>query len=235
MAPFSAFPDRRVEAEWLDELPPRDARAVRARRDLGRINALMANPRRLSRLLAPRLGAHARIADLGAGDGSVMLAVARRLKRPGIEVTLVDRAPAVPDATLHAFRALGWKAALAAEDAFAFLRRPGVRLDAIVANLFLHHFDERRLGELLALAAARAPRFIACEPRRSAPALAASRLVGLLGCNDVTRHDAVASVRAGFRGQELSSAWPRHPAWQLREGRAWPFGHVFLAERHAAR
>jgi SAM-dependent methyltransferase len=235
MAPFFALPERLVEAEWLDGLPPADARAMRSRRDLARINALMANPRRLARRLASRLGAGASIADLGAGDGGVMLALARRLKQPGIDLTLVDRAPAVSEDTLLAFRALGWRAAPAAEDAFAFLARPGGRLDAIVANLFLHHFDSRRLRRLLELAAARAPLFVACEPRRSAVALAGSRLVGLLGCNEVTRHDAVSSVRAGFRAQELSSAWPRDPAWRLREGFAWPFGHCFLAERDAAR
>ena len=50
--------------------------------------------------------------------------------------------------------------------------------------------------------------FVACEPRRSAFALLGARMVFALGANDVTRHDAVASVRAGFRGRELSGLWP---------------------------
>jgi hypothetical protein len=114
---------------------------------------------------------------------------------------------------------------------FEFLQHPGKSLDAIVANLFLHHLDSGSLRRLLALAAVRAPLFIACEPRRSAPALWASRLVGLIGCNDVTRHDAVISVRAGFAGRELSALWPADGGWFLIEKAAPPFSHVFVARR----
>ena len=42
-------------------------------------------------------------------------------------------------------------------------------------------------------------------------------------------HDAVASVRAGFRGRELSDLWPMDRAWTLRERGAFPFTHAFFA------
>jgi hypothetical protein len=48
----------------------------------------------------------------------------------------------------------------------------------------------------------------------------------------VTRHDAVASVRAGFTGHELSRLWP-DGNWRLREELALPFTHVFSAGRDA--
>ena len=62
--------------------------------------------------------------------------------------------------------------------------------DATVANLFLHHFREGELAHLLNLAAQQTKRFIACEPRRSRTALAGASLLRLIGCNDVTVHDA---------------------------------------------
>jgi hypothetical protein len=228
-------PARVLEPEWLDELPADDRRARRSRADLRRINFLMGNARLLARVLGAHLPAAGalRIADLGAGDGSVMLRVARRLGRPGVEVTLVDRAPACPPALIGDFSEIGWKAQIAAADIFDFLSRPGPRFDAIVANLFLHHFEGRQLDRLLALAAAKAPLLIACEPRRSGFALQASRLLWLLGCNDVTRHDAVVSVRAGFRGDELSRAWPRASGRTLLERPAPPFSHLFVAKRNA--
>lgn len=218
--------NRVLEPEWLDALAPSDARAERSRRDLRRINALMGNARHLAQALEDAVC----IADLGAGDGSVMLAVARRLQRPGVEVTLVDRAvyPLSP-----AFSALGWKAAAVRADAYEFLGRRGPRFDAIMANLFLHHFSGDALRRLLERIAARTALFVACEPRRSAFALQASRLVGILGCNDVTRHDAVVSVRAGFAGTELSQLWPREWGWRITEKEAWPFTHLFIAERDA--
>jgi hypothetical protein len=63
--------------------------------------------------------------------------------------------------------------------------------------------------------------------------LAGSHLLGLIGCNDVTRHDAVLSVHAGFRGTELSELWreAQPDGWTLRESAAGPFGHLFSASR----
>lgn len=225
---------RSLEPEWLDTLGPGDPRAVRSRADLRRVNALMGNARLLARGLAAHLRPYGalRIADLGSGDGAVMLAVARRLKRPGVELLLVDRAPVVRDEGLHAFEDHGWTARAHEADALEFLEAPA-RFGAIVVNLFLHHLDPGRLAALLRLAAARTDLFVACEPARTGIALAGSRLLGLIGCNDVTRHDAVASVRAGFRGRELSSAWPRESGWHLDERPAWPFSHLFVARRRA--
>ena len=218
---------RVLEPEWLDALPPDDTRAQRSRADLRRVNRLMGNARHVARAL----GEATRVADLGAGDGSFMHSVAKRLARPGVEVVLVDRAAAM-DA--ERFAPLQWKAASVVEDVYAFLSRPGPRFDAMVANLFLHHFETERLRRLLELIARRTQLFVACEPRRCGLALRASGLLGLIGCNDVTRHDALVSVRAGFRDHELSALWPRHDGWLLAEGAARPFGHIFVARHDAA-
>jgi hypothetical protein len=102
-----------------------------------------------------------------------------------------------------------------------------------ICNLFLHHFDDAALALLLALAAPCTPLFAACEPRRGALARAGSRFLWAIGCNDVSRHDAVVSVRAGFRGAELSALWPRE-GWTLRERPAGLFTHCFVATRARA-
>jgi hypothetical protein len=112
-----------------------------------------------------------------------------------------------------------------------FENLPNLSPDIITANLFLHHLDNQALARLLALAAGQAAAFVACEPRRSRFAAAGAHLVLALGANDVTRHDAVASVRAGFNGCELSALWPQ--GWLMEERGAFPFTHLFTA-RHAA-
>jgi SAM-dependent methyltransferase len=223
---------RRVEPEWLDELPAEDPRAVRSRRDLRRINALMGNARIVAgemRRAYPH-GAR-RVAEIGAGDGVLAAGLAPFLGKHA-HLTLVDRQDLVSAATREAIAARGVEARVVRADVFDWLQRDGEGpLDAIVANLFLHHFARERLTELLRLVARRARLFIACEPRRSALALAGSRLLGVIGCNDVTRHDAVASVRAGFRGRELRASWPDEPGWTLTEHARAPFSHCFVARR----
>lgn len=224
--------ERRVEPEWLDQLPADDARAMRSRRDLKRVNALMANAGivagELKTALPEGIG---HIAEIGAGDGGFAERLARSLPRPsaGATFTLLDRQAIVAQPTRDALAERGWGARPAQADVFDWLRDDHLpRFDAIVANLFLHHFPPDSLRELLELVARRTRCFIACEPRRSEFALLGSRLLGLAGCNDVTRHDAVVSVRAGFRDRELASLWPRG-GWKLGEGARGLFSHCFVA------
>ena len=101
----------------------------------------------------------------------------------------------------------------------------------LVANLFLHHFSAPRLAELCNLAARHAQILVAIEPRRSTWALVFSHLVGLIGCNRVTRHDAPVSVRAGFHGGELSQSWSGDGEWSLEERAVGLFSHLFIARR----
>jgi SAM-dependent methyltransferase len=227
---------RRVEPEWLDTLRPDDPRAVRARRDLRRVNAWMMQSGIMARLLL-RSCAPARprqMLDLGCGDGTFMLRVARQLAPhwPYVTVILVDRQNIVSPDTRRAFRALQWRVEPVAADVFDYLERSDAsQLDVMTVNLFLHHFRQQELERLLELAAQRTRLFIACEPRRTATALLASRMLWAIGCDDVTRHDAAISVQAGFRGRELSTLWPNRDAWDLDEHPAKLFTHCFVARR----
>lgn len=226
--------ERLVQPEWLDELPAADARAVRARKDLLRINLWMGNIGILVRTLRSAFPGRApgRLVELGAGDGRVLCRVAARLPREwkGTSVLLLDRQVLVLPQVLQTFAQLGWRLETLKADALEWLRQPvGEVWGAMVANLFLHHFAKAQLAELLSLAAKRTQVFIAIEPRRSRWALASSRLVGLIGCNAVTRYDARVSVRAGFAGRELSALWPGGNHWRLEERPAGSFSHLFVA------
>jgi len=229
---------RVIEAEILDGMADDDPRAVGVRNDLRWINVIMRQTRHLARAMlryypgdAPR-----NILDLGSGDGMQMLQVARRLSRHwhGVTVLLLDRHNIVEPKTIEAFDALGWRAMPLACDVFQVLERsPAPEADIICANLFLHHFDGPTLSRLMAQAARRAKLFVACEPRRAQVGITCSDLSWLIGCNEITRHDAVASVRAGFRSKELTALWPDRQRWQVHEWRASLFTHGFAAVRQS--
>jgi hypothetical protein len=226
---------RRVEPEMLDHLPETDPRAIRSRQDLRRINWIMAAQSILCRGIdtATRGRPPRQIIELGAGDGTLLLRVAQRraAKWPGVEATVVDRQDLVSSNTREGFVTLGWKLRVVTRDVFDWLdETPSVPHDLLFANLFLHHFAGDALARLLFGIAARSTAFVACEPRRAAMALFGGHLLGLLGCNAVTRNDAVLSVHAGFRDAELTSVWPK-ARWQIDEFPAGLFTHCFLANR----
>lgn len=233
----SAFPQRVVEPELLDTLVEHDPRARRSRRDLQRLNRLMASRRIVMRAIgSTTLGDGPReILELGAGDGTFMLRLAQALgaRWPGSHATLLDRLDLVDAATSAAMHDTGWRVDTNYVDVMDWAAQVAPHTShLILANLFLHHFEETPLRALFHAIAQRTDCFVACEPRRGRRPLLASRLVGLIGCNDVTRADAVASVRAGFCGSELSNLWPIGDGrWQLREYPAGAFSHCFVAER----
>jgi hypothetical protein len=226
--------NRVIQPELLDQLPPDDPRAMWSRHDLRRINAWMRNHAIMARTLRTALDRYApgQITDLGAGDGHFLVRVARKVSSrwPEVNVTLLDNRKIASLQTLSAFETLGWRAEAVAADVFDWLTT--VRgLDVVVANLFLHHFEDAKLAELFRTVAGRARLFIAIEPLRSPWPLFWCRWLWAIGCNSVTRYDAAVSVRAGFMGRELSVLWPADPGWELTERRAGAFSHLFVARR----
>jgi hypothetical protein len=235
---MSGLAIRRLTPERLDALPPTDRRAIGSRRDLALLNRIMWQDATIAGVLRAGASMPPRtILELGAGDGTLMLRVARRLAPtwPHVAVTLLDRQDLVTAATRAAFIGLGWQVETIQADVFDMLTAASPNVyDAIIANLFLHHFEGAALRSLLASAASRTPLFAAAEPRRAALALAGSLMIWALGCNDVSRHDARVSVEAGFKDRELSEAWPTGEAWSLDERRIGPFTHLFSARREAS-
>ena len=236
---------RVVGTETLDHLAADDPVARRSRRDLVRVHRAMATRSIVIRgwqaLVSPeRARAPLKILEIGAGDGTLLLGVARSLAPawPQVQLTLLDRQDIVSAETLASFSDHGWSAKVEVADALEWAAQAaGVapRWDLITTTLVLHHVEGRQLDSLLAGVASSANRFFACEPRRAWLALAGSHLVGAIGANAVTREDAVLSVHAGFRASEITARWPRGDMdWQCGEFAAGLFSHCFSARRRGA-
>lgn len=231
---------RIVRPEWLDELSESDPRAVESRRDLRRVNAWMGHVGIITRALRSAFpeNAPSSVVELGAGDGSVMLRVARRLAPEwgAVRVTLVDRQTSAAPEVVDQLNELGWTVSIVQAEIREWLAQAGRESGGVMlANLVLHHFSFAELAGIFRSSAAQCGAFVAAEPRRSRVALLAARSIGAIGCNAVSRHDGPLSVRAGFSGRELSRLWPSDPGWALREGPSRLFSHLFTATRIEAR
>jgi len=144
---------------------------------------------------------------------------------------LLDRLPLIRPETERRFEQLNWKIRVVTADVFHFYENGAITADAVIANLFLHHFTDEQLRRLFRFMQAKARVYIALEPRRSRLTLFASCWLWLIGCNSVTRHDARLSVQAGFNRRELSALWPASSGWELTERPAGFFSHLFVARR----
>jgi hypothetical protein len=218
---------RVLEPELLDELPATDARAIHSRRDLRRLNTIMGHARYMERFIKQFLPGRTRlrVAEIGAGDGNMSVRLTRIL--PISELTLVDRNPTDPGPQN------GLVVRVTQSDVFDWLK-DAPRVDVIVANLFLHHFRDDALCTLLTLCETRCDCFVSGEPRRNPFARWLAKRVGWIGCNGVTRHDAVISVNAGFNDNELTSLWPRDAGhWTVTEFTIGHISHFFAAARRA--
>ena len=227
---------RSLHAELVDDLPAEHPAAIQTRRDLRRINTLMGHAGIFAHSLKKVFPNQppSRVLEIGAGDGEILLRVARRLADAwhDVDVTFVDQQDLLRDETKADFAELDWGVRSVQADIFQWLSDTvAEKTDVILANLVLHHFSEAQLATLFSAAAKKADAFIAVEPRRSGWPLFCTRWLSLIGFGPVTCHDAPVSVQAGFTGRELSRLWPHDGQWELIERRAGLFSHLFIARR----
>jgi hypothetical protein len=227
---------RTLHPELVDDLPPEHPGAIATRRDLRRLNSLMGHTGILTRSLKKIFPKKtpSRIVEIGAGDGELLLRIAKRLgdRWQGVHGTLVDLQDLLTNGTRGNFAALNWNVSAIKGDVFEWMADAVTKkTDVILGNLILHHFSDAQLSTLFSAVSKKADAFIAVEPRRGALPLFCARSLSLIGCSPVTCHDAPVSVQAGFTDRELSNLWPHDGQWELLERRAGLFSHLFVARR----
>ena len=200
---------RVVKPEILDHLEADDPEALRSRRDLRLINFLMGNERWICRSVRgfPQQAARG-IVEFGAGGGELAARLAGVF--PEARVTAWDLAPRPPGLINRVI----WRQG----DVRSGSTPPGGGV--LVANLFLHHFDETSLRDLGRLCNGFEVLVFNEPDRATLPHLLGTPLWPLV--NRVTRHDMHVSIAAGFAKGELQRLLGLDPKkWNIRETSSW--------------
>lgn len=184
---------REVKPELLDSLPGDDPEAIRSRRDLRLINFLMGNERWIMRQKL-----EGGMIELGAGNGYLTKQLASLGEVTGLDYQEKPEVLGVP-----------W---LAGDLFQTFPQADG---ETVVANLILHHFESDDLARLGQLIKTRR-RLVAVEPWRCSSSLIEGKLLWPF-INEVTRHDMMVSIRAGFQKGELPELLKLGGDWEWRE------------------
>jgi SAM-dependent methyltransferase len=187
------FAKRLIEPELLDHLPPEEAQANL--RDLVRLNERFGGHSTIRRTLAKAVNGDPNftVLDVGAASGDT----ARLINRlyPGARVTSLDlnavNLSAAPPAKLIA-------------DAFELPFAAGT-FDYIISSLFLHHFSDDQVVQLLKgfYRVARHALLICDLERHILPYWFLPASQAFLGWDRVTVGDGMKSVRAAFHACEL--------------------------------
>ena len=201
---------RIIEPEWLDQASEEQAQANLA--DIRRINRWLGGESVLRYALKGFESAS--ILDVGAASGEI----ARLL--PRARVVSLD---------LHARNLRQAPGPVVAADAF---RLPfGDRsFDVVASSLFLHHFPDAQVVDLLAECArvARSCVAVADLERHWLAERFLPFTQPLFGWSDLTVHDGPVSVRAAFRADELEALARQAGLGQIRLRRHVPWFRISL-------
>lgn len=189
------FAKRLIQPELLDHAPPEIAHANLA--DLVRINTYFGGHSAIRRLLAGKVSATGRftLLDVGAASGDTGKIVAGLY--PHASITNLDHSPVNLSKASHP---------KLVADAFA-LPFPESSFDFVLCSLFLHHFEDEQVVELLRsmYRVARHALLVTDLERHVLPYIFLPLTRPFFKWGQITVHDGVRSVRAAFRSSELRS------------------------------
>jgi ubiquinone/menaquinone biosynthesis C-methylase UbiE len=187
------FRKRVIEAELLDHAPPEEARANLEQ--IVQLNARFGGHSVLRKTLKRAVNGNPAftLLDIGSASGDSARIIAQIY--PDAKVTSLDVSPvnlaAAPQPKLIA-------------DAFALPFKPA-SFDYVFCSLFLHHFRDEQVSQLLLgfHRIARRALLVSDLERHILPYLFFPATKYFFGWTPMTMHDGMCSVRAAFRAAEL--------------------------------
>jgi len=216
---------RAREPEGLDVgVAPEEA--LRSLGDIRFVNRWLGNRARFVSAVMPYLRAspRPRLLDVGCGSGDVPVVLHRqlggRLAAVGADIKLLHL-QAAPRELLRV---------VADVRGLPFAPRS---FDVVTASLFLHHFAQDELPELLRSLFALASRALVINDLRRArvPYVFGRAVFPWLFQSRISVEDGLISIRSGFREPELRAAFAEAGIASVRIERSWPYRLLAVAER----
>jgi hypothetical protein len=207
------FNQRATIEELIDQPDCEPALAADSYRFMETVNAYFGGIQTVRRFLAAETAQRQsasplRVLDIGSGSCDIPLAVSRwaRARDIPLHFTCLEVSDHAHDIARSRIASAGDQAVqLLKQDAFT--HQPVEPYDCAVASMCFHHFSNEQIFSLVRrLRGFVRSSLLINDLRRSAPAFfAAGVLLAVTGMQKGVRHDALLSIRRGFKVHELSS------------------------------
>ena len=205
--------DRATAEEFLDRPDCDPALAAASYRFMERVNGSFGGIRIVRNYVAAETALRPvpsplRILDIGSGSCDIPLAVSRWARANGISLhfTCLEKAgPAVDIARRHLDSAGDPDVQLLQGDIFT--HQPAEPYDCAVASMCFHHFSNAQILMLLQRLRCFVISGVLINDLRRSPwaSLAARLLLAVSGASPKVQHDALLSIRRGFKSSELQA------------------------------
>jgi 2-polyprenyl-3-methyl-5-hydroxy-6-metoxy-1,4-benzoquinol methylase len=174
-----------------------------------------------------------RLLDVACGAGDVLVGVAGRARRAGIELELhgIDISPTALNHARRRFAATGIQVSLSQHDAVSEPLPSG--FDVVTASLFLHHLNDEQAVEVLRRCSVASQRLVLINDlRRSLNGwLLAATACHLLCRSPVVHADGPRSVERAFTPSEALQIAHRAGMANAAVSRRWPFRFLLSWDR----
>lgn len=195
---------RVVNPEILDSLPENSPLARRIRRDIARFNRLMGNFRWICQQIDQIPIEQPRILELAPGSGDLCRQMFQL--RPHLNYCGVD--------LCHRPKNISTNARWEQRDLLDYT--PDTPVEVVVGSLILHQFSDDGIKRIADRWLPNCRHLIFTEPARKSRFIAGARLSRLIGMHPISVRDAVTSIHAGFRRDELTHILGLSPSeWQI--------------------
>lgn len=224
------FESRATESEILDRPDCDPVLAAASYRFMDMVNRHFGGVRMVRHFLAGEAAGHTddsplRILDIGSGSGDIPLTVSRWAREHGISLqfTCLEMAgPAFGIAREKLARAGDPAVQLLHED--VFVHRPARPYDCAVASLSFHHFSDSQILTLLQRLRDSVRKSVLINDLRRSRLASFAAMLLTVGAPAGVRHDALLSIRRGFKIRELRTLLQQldgvsvsvEPAWWFR-------------------
>ena len=209
------FNERARGSEFLDR-PDADPRLVEeSYKFMEVVNRIGGGIRVVRKFLEQELSrsadAEATVLDIGAGDCDIPLAITRWAARQGYKVrfTCLDHDPKAAELAQSRI-ARCHCGTIRAVQGDVFTYRPADKFDYAMGSMTFHHFTDDEIDALITRLRTFVRKAVLINDLHRCPANYVACLLLVLPLDREIRHDALLSIRRGFKPRELASRLAQH-------------------------